>query len=108
MFIGIAVAVVAITSAGAWWWFRSQRRTAPLERDWRARAITVAGDGTVGVSDGDPDRARFADPFGIAVRHDGVVFSADGGDSPRIRSIGTDGRVFTLAGGTRGFADAVG
>jgi len=107
LLIGIAVALVAIAT-GAWWWFRSQQRTAPLERDWRARVITVAGDGTVGVSDGDPDRARFADPFGIAVRPDGVVFIADGGDSPRIRGIAADGRVFTVAGGARGFADGAG
>lgn len=68
----------------------------------------LAGDGVAGWRDGDRSRARFSDPFGIAVGRDGTVFVADAGDAPRIRAISPNGHVSTIAGGTRGFTDGLG
>jgi sugar lactone lactonase YvrE len=104
---GIA-SVLVIAGGGFLWWKVSAPRQAPLGRDWPARVVTIAGDGVIGIRDGDADRARFADPFGVAVRSDGVVFVTDGGQSPAVRGISPDGRVYTVAGGMRGFADGVG
>ena len=70
--------------------------------------MLLAGDGVPGVRDGARERARFSDPFGIAVGADGTVFVADAGDAQRIRRITPDGAVTTLAGGRRGFADGHG
>src|SRR5204863_9538930 len=58
--------------------------------------------------DGEAYQARFTDPFGVAAAADGTVYVTDGIGSHRIRAISPDGRVTTLAGGTRGFADGVG
>lgn len=68
----------------------------------------AAGDGVSSWRDGTALHARFAEPFGIAVSTDGTIFVADAGDAQRIRAIGPDGSVQTLAGGPRGFADGVG
>ncbi|GAB3402767.1 gluconolaconase [Massilia agilis] len=73
-------------------------RTKP---DWQAWISTVAGDGAAAES-------RFSDPFGLAVDANGAVFVADGGDSNRIKRIGADGAVTTIAGGREGFADGPG
>ena len=54
--------------------------------------------------DGPLSAAGFVEPFGIAVAPDGVIYVTDGG-SHRVRRITLDGRVETLAGGVRGFAD---
>ncbi len=70
------------------------------------QVTTVAG-GTQGFADGPAAQARFDGPMGIAVDAQGQVFVADTWND-RIRVIGTDGNVRTLAGGDRpGFADAV-
>ena len=60
---------------------------------------TIAGNGTVGSSgDGGPAaRAQFVDPKGIAVWGDGVIYLADGAGC-RIRRIGVDGIISTVAG----------
>jgi sugar lactone lactonase YvrE len=79
--------------------FRLTRKPAPTLRAWRAQVITVAGDGSP---------TTLADPFGVAVNDDGVVYLADAGDTNRILKIATDGSVTTLAGGTEGFADGAG
>jgi sugar lactone lactonase YvrE len=69
----------------------------------------VAGTGTAGVLD-HPDafRARFSDPFGVAVDADGTIFVTDGGDAHRIRRISPRGGVVTIAGGEAGFVDGRG
>lgn len=101
-----AALFAALAIAPAWWW--RSGRLPPLEPDWTASTVVLAGDGTTGSRDGAAATARFADPFGIAAAADGTIFIADAGDSPRIRAITPDGFVFTLAGGTRGFADGRG
>jgi RHS repeat-associated protein len=69
---------------------------------------TLAGNGTAGFVDGTGSAARFNNPQGIAVDSSGVVYVADTANN-RIRRIGTDGSVTTLAGdGTAGFQDGAG
>lgn len=68
------------------------------------RVDTLAGTGE-GWRDGPALQAQFHTPSGIALDAAGNVYVADTGNN-RIRRIGTDGMVSTLAGeGTRGFAD---
>lgn len=69
------------------WWRWTQTRPRPLEPNWESKAIVLAGDGVVSSRDGEAARARFADPFGVAVAADGTIYIADGGDHPRIRRI---------------------
>ncbi|NYZ61422.1 gluconolaconase [Luteimonas deserti] len=73
-----------------------------------ARIDRIAGDGIRGSVDGPVDRARFDDPFGLAVDAGGIVYVAEGGDGNRIRRLRPDGRVDTLAGGGEGFVDGSG
>ena len=79
----------------------------------RVRKITPAGvvstlaGGAAGDADGPAADARFTFPEGVAVGTDGAVYVADTGNH-RIRRIGPDGRVGTVAGGAPGFADGAG
>jgi sugar lactone lactonase YvrE len=75
---------------------------------WSAYLTTLAGNGLAGAVDGAAADSRFSDPFGVAIDAKGTVYVADGGDSNRIRRIGPDGVVSTLAGGQEGFADGTG
>jgi streptogramin lyase len=59
---------------------------------------TLAGTGTAGWSDGPAAQAQFNAPIGVAVDKNGKVYVADTYND-RIRAIGTDGIVSTLAGG---------
>jgi sugar lactone lactonase YvrE len=102
------VLVVAGGGAASWWVLSARDTTIPLERDWNAIVTVLAGDGVAEPRDDEAHRARFADPFGVAVAADGTIYVADGVDSHRLRLIASDGRVFTLAGGARGFVDGVG
>jgi len=70
------------------------------------RTEIVAGKMTVsGDSDGSSSEARFNGPIGVAVGTDGTIFVADSYND-RIRAIGSDGHVRTLAGGNEpGFHD---
>nr|WP_295382854.1 gluconolaconase [Pseudoxanthomonas sp.] len=81
---------------------------APTPLGWAAQLEWLAGDGIGGDRDGLPQAARFADPYGVAVAGDGTVYVADGGDNNRIRRIGRDGQVATLAGSVEGFRDGAG
>jgi sugar lactone lactonase YvrE len=68
---------------------------------------TVAGDGVPGYADGPAHQARFNGPIGIAVAPDGRIFVSDTYND-RIRVIGVDGIVTTLAGsGQPGANDGV-
>ncbi|MEY3012577.1 MAG: hypothetical protein RIT45_1312, partial [Pseudomonadota bacterium] len=57
-----------------------------------------------GATDGAPDAARFNTPTGIALLGSGEVVVADRGNH-RLRKVGTNGVVTTLAGSTAGFLD---
>jgi len=75
---------------------------------WPARATLLAGDGRDGVRDGAASASRFSDPYGVAIGPRGTIYVADGGNANRIRTIGPDGTVSTLAGGAEGFKDGPG
>src|SRR3954464_15447899 len=81
------------------------RRRPPTQFGWRAHVTTVAGDGSPLFLDATKSApSGFSDPFGIAVNDDGVIFSADAGDSNRIRKLTPDGSVTTVAGSVEGYA----
>ena len=69
---------------------------------------TLAGDGIAGFRDGPASQARFHAPTGVAADAAGNVYVADTYND-RIRRIGVDGVVSTLAGGERpGYQDGPG
>ena len=63
-------------------------------------ATAICGTGTAGFAgDGGPaTKALIVDPFGLVVDAQGDVYFADGGNG-RVRMIGTDGIITTVAGG---------
>ena len=65
---------------------------------------TVAGDFAPGYADGPAHQARFNGPIGIAIAPDGRIFVSDTYND-RIRVIGVDGIVSTLAGSGQPGAD---
>ena len=68
---------------------------------------TVAGGG-IGYADGPGNQARFNTPSGIAIDAEGEIYVADTGNN-KVRRIGRDGRVWTVAGGlSPGHVDGVG
>lgn len=105
---GTALAIAWLGAGAAWWWSASGAHATAIDPRWTATVVVLAGDGVPGRRDGDASRARFSDPFGVAVAPDGTVYVADAGDAPAIRAIAPDGRVSTLAGGERGFTDGLG
>jgi sugar lactone lactonase YvrE len=105
--ITLAILFVALAAAAVWLWLRLSR-VDRLEPGWTAVVRVIAGDGIAGMRDGDGTRARFTDPFGVAAGPDGSIYVADAGDAPRIRRVGLDGSVSTIAGSTRGYADGIG
>ena len=68
---------------------------------------TLAGGHGPGFTDGKAVDARFNGPLGVAVDRNGGVYVADTYNH-RIRRIGTDGIVSTIAGGRPGFQDGPG
>jgi sugar lactone lactonase YvrE len=102
------VAILLVAGTAAVLWSRRPRQPAPLEARWEATVAVLAGDGVAGWRDGDADRARFGEPFGVAVAPGGTVYIADAGESHRLRAVSPDGAVATLAGGRRGAADGQG
>ncbi len=99
------VLLAALALGLAAWWLRAREVT--LAPDWVATVRTIAGDGQRGTDDGPAARARFSEPFGVAVSGD-TIYIADAGDAHRIRRLGPDDQVTTLAGGQAGFADGAG
>ena len=103
-----ALVVTAAAAGVAFFWQRAARlRPVPLEANWTAVVRTIAGNAAGRYADGPLAAAGFAEPFGIAIAPDGVIYVTDGG-SHRVRRITVGGRVETLAGGTRGFRDGPG
>ncbi|HKY28948.1 MAG TPA: hypothetical protein VJM12_13495, partial [Pyrinomonadaceae bacterium] len=98
-FVIVILALLILGSAAAYILIRLTRKPPPTPRGWRAQVITVAGDGSP---------TTLADPFGVAVDAEGVVYIADAGESNRIQKIAPDGTITTLAGGSEGFADGAG
>ncbi|NIP92792.1 MAG: hypothetical protein GWO24_04730, partial [Akkermansiaceae bacterium] len=68
---------------------------------------TFAGTGAAGTTDGNRLTARFSSPVGVAIDSSGNLFVADR-DNHRIRRVGTDDNVTTIAGSSAGFIDGVG
>ena len=107
----VVVALIAIALAAT---FLFAPRTpdlpgpAPTPFGWSAQLRLAAGDGVRGMRNGPVARARFDDPYGVAMTEDGTLYVADAGDNNRIRRIGSDGAVTTLAGFAEGFADGDG
>jgi sugar lactone lactonase YvrE len=104
----LTLLIVAALVTAAFAWRRWIPRTAALDPGWTATATVLAGDGVDGVRDGDASRARFSDPFGVAVSTTGTIYVADAGDANRIRGVSPDGTVATVAGGVAGFEDGRG
>jgi sugar lactone lactonase YvrE len=102
----LLVGATSVAAAVAAWWLQP----APEETRLPAAMVVgvLAGDGQVGWLDGPALEARFSEPFGVAVAADGAAFVTDAGDSHRLRRIGVDGHVSTLAGGGRGLVDGRG
>jgi len=106
-------AVVLIAAALAATFFIPKSRDpstepAPTPLGWTAQLRLAAGDGVRGMRNGPAALARFDDPYGVAVTPEGTLYVADAGDNNRIRRIGADGTVTTLAGFNEGFADGDG
>lgn len=93
-------AAVFLLAAGALWlmyalgWFSP----APTRFGWPADLTTTAGDGIRGHTDGAAAKARFSDPFALAITRDGTLYVADAGDTNRIRKVDAEGTVTTLPG----------
>lgn len=68
---------------------------------------TLTGNGTAGFRDGDAKEALFNGPMGVAVDKAGNIWIADTYND-RIRVLGSDGIVRTVAGGSTGFGDGQG
>ena len=97
------------TSVALFIFYRWRDQPTPTVAGWRAFVTTLAGDGAPGLQDAvAATRARFHNPFGVAVDARGNVYVADAGESNRIRKIAPDNSVTTLAGGAEGFADGAG
>jgi sugar lactone lactonase YvrE len=107
----VLLATLAIVAAGgaALWWKVAHPAPPPRPKPgWTPTVVILAGTGTDGRVDGPSSEASFSEPFGVAYAPDGSLVIADAGESNAIRRLTPDGRVVTIAGGTRGFADGLG
>ena len=83
-----AVAVFAAAALGGGAWLLTSRLSTtpkPTAFGWPAELTTVAGDGARGRADGPGARARFSDPFAVAIDARGALYVADAGETNRIR-----------------------
>jgi sugar lactone lactonase YvrE len=95
----IGLLVLAVAGGGIWLlmtqgWFAP----APTRFGWPATLTAVAGDGVAGYADGPSMKARFSDPFAVAIDPRGALYVADASTVSRIRKIDPDGNVTTLPG----------
>ncbi|WP_313461450.1 gluconolaconase [Stenotrophomonas sp.] len=108
---GVTLVVAATLAALAWTFLHVDPvpepppGPLPTPLGWTAQIDLLAGDGVGGLQEGTGAQARFADPYGLVVDAQGVVYVADAGDNNRIRRIHPDGRVDTLAGQGEGWRD---
>ncbi|MBC7545113.1 MAG: hypothetical protein H7338_20495 [Candidatus Sericytochromatia bacterium] len=72
-----------------------------------ASGVTTVVGGTQGFADGAAPQVHMNNPTALAVNADGSIYVADAGNN-RIRVLFPDGRMTTLAGGNKGFADGNG
>jgi sugar lactone lactonase YvrE len=96
--VTLAVAVLAAAAAGGGAWLLLSRAPKPTAFGWPAELTTAAGDGVRGSADGQAAKARFSDPFAVALDGHGALYVADAGDTNRIRRIDRDGKTTTLPG----------
>jgi sugar lactone lactonase YvrE len=97
--IALAAALLLIAGAALWLMFAlGWFSPAPTRFGWPANLTTAAGEGIRGHTDGTATKARFSDPFAIAIAQDGTLYVADAGDTDRIRRIDAAGNVTTLPG----------
>ena len=97
--ITIAAALLFLAGVAVWLAFMlGLFSPAPTRFGWPANLATMAGDGIRGHADGAAARARFSDPFAVAIARDGTLYVADAGETNRIRRIDSEGNVTTLPG----------
>ncbi len=95
----LAAAFVLALGGGGWLFAsRAWERPTPTAFGWPAVLTTIAGNGERGFVDGLGSKARFSDPFALAIDARGVLYVADAGETNRIRRIAPDGRTTTLPG----------
>ena len=113
----VILCAAAIIGGVAWFAIKGGAPSKPSDRPapaprtpfgWAAQVTPFVGDALPGMVDGAARIARFSDPYGVVVDHDGNLYVADAGENNRIRRIAVDGSVTTLAGAAEGFADGVG
>src|SRR5688572_2266496 len=97
-----------IGAGGALWLWIVYEPDRPLESDWDALVITLAGGGAADSRPQTPYQIHFSDPFGITATPDGTIYVADGVGAHRIYRITSAGFVTILAGSDPGFADGPG
>jgi sugar lactone lactonase YvrE len=99
--LAVTISLVLLAAAGSVVWLLATLgwfTPPPTKFGWPATLTTVAGDGVRGHIDGAAIRARFGDPFALAIDAQGTLYVADAGDTGRIRKIDPDGNVTTLPG----------
>ena len=97
----IATVIVALMVLGGGGWLfvaRPWEAPKPTVFGWPAELTTLAGNGVRGFADGPGVKARFSDPFAVAIDATGALYVADGGQTNRVRRIAPDGETTTLPG----------
>jgi sugar lactone lactonase YvrE len=96
----ILVIVALATLGGGGWLFvaRPWDTLKPTAFAWPAQMRTLAGNGERAFADGPGVKARFSDPFAVAIDAKGALYVADAGETNRIRKMAPDGRTTTLPG----------
>ncbi len=96
----VATTVTALVILGGGWLILAKPWDSPKPTrfGWPAALATLAGDGQRGFADGPGAKARFSDPFAVAIDAKGLLYVADAGETNRIRKIAPDGATTTLPG----------
>ncbi len=97
----VITAILALAILGGTGWLIAARpwdKPKPTPFGWPAVLAVTAGDGQRGFADGQGAKARFSDPFAMAIDTQGALYIADAGDTNHIRKIAPDGVTTTLPG----------